>query len=260
MPTDTRAYQAGPDKPLRSDARADVQLAAGVHHPNSTFGKLRSSPPLRAIGQSWKSFMRTIFPRVTSSPQTPLPHISEHTSPTQRLPQPRPPQPNEASKVGIPPAAPLHPQDTIFIALARVAVYGAEPGIAHDDCRQAVIMYDTGCEKDLVSTAYMEACRLPQDTTPRRTFAMSITGAAYDSVGEVDIRWYDPNFTRYRYLDATCLVVESNFFDIIIGRRTLEKLQLFVRNPAHVAGPTFAVPTPHVDRETPFQSAPRILC
>jgi hypothetical protein len=159
---------------------------------------------------------------------------------------PRPPQPNEASYTIVPPAPALHREENIFLVDAPVAIYGGGPDIAYDDLRQAVILYDSGIEEDIMSTAYLGARRNPADTMLRRTFAMSITGAAFDYVGEVEIRWKDPNFTSYRYLETRCLVVESDFFDIIIGRKTIQRLQLYIRNPAHVAGPTIT-PRPLVD-------------
>jgi hypothetical protein len=149
----------------------------------------------------------------------------------------KPPQPNQASYMSISPSTAPHAQrENIFITNALVAVYGGGPGIELGGLRHAVIMYDSGCEYNLISTNYVETLRKPKDATLKRTFAMSITGQPFEDVGEVDIRWRDDNITRFRFLDATCRIVESDFFDVIIGRRTILDEKLFVPNP-DIAGP-----------------------
>jgi hypothetical protein len=71
----------------------------------------------------------------------------------------------------------------------------------------------------------------------------SITGAPIHREGEVRIRWYDSDYTDTKLMNTTCQIVESKLFDIIIGRATLESLQLFVRNPALIGPVLTSLPT-----------------
>jgi hypothetical protein len=176
-------------------------------------------------------------PHTVTVPYSPTPSVS------------RPPRPSKASYRSIPPTAFRHPrEESIFVADCKVAIYRDPPNVALDDTRHSIVLYDTGCEQDLVSTDYIKTFRLPESeyATSRRTIAYSITGEPLDSVGTVNIRWLDPGCTRFRYLEATCSVVKSDLFDVIIGRKTLERQKLYMRKPA-LAGVLFT-PPPAVDR------------
>jgi hypothetical protein len=151
------------------------------------------------------------------------------------------------------PTTPPHtPRENIFIIDAPVAVYRGGPGIKPDERRYAVILYDSGCEHNLISTHYMENLRKPQDVTNKRIFAMSITGQPFEDEGEVGIRWRDDNIAPLKFLNATCRIVESDFFDVIIGRRTILDKKLFVRNP-HIAGPLLTSPPSVPGKELLYQ-------
>jgi hypothetical protein len=92
-----------------------------------------------------------------------------------------------------------------------------------------------------MSTHFMETFRKPQSATNKRIFAMSITGQPFEDEGEVDIRWRDDNISQLKFLNATCRIVNSNLFDVIIGRRTILDKELFVRKP-DIAGPLLTSP------------------
>jgi hypothetical protein len=267
MPAESRAArQPGPLESIDSDVH---DARAGLHRALSNSPPAPAPSPYRRLGRMFAQIwprarlkLPAIHKIITPRLRTPTRNISEPAKPecassTTSYPArpapifdtaaPRPPQPNEASYTVVLPAAPALPrEENIFLVDAPVAIYRGGYGIAYDDIREAVVLYDSGIEEDIMSTAYLGARRNPADTMSRRTFAMSISGAAFDYVDEVEIRWKDPNFTRYRFLETRCLVVESDFFDIIIGRKTIQRLQLYVRNSAPVAGPTIT-PRPLLD-------------
>jgi hypothetical protein len=145
---------------------------------------------------------------------------------------PRPPQPDHSSRVISPNIASLNKEErSIFVADVRIEVYRL-PSIKEGDLQYGIVMYDSGCEHDLISTAYIAERQKPADARSKTQFAMPITGAPYDSIGEVRIRWQDNKLSTYRYMSTICLIVESCFFDVIIGWRTLRRLDPFVRNLA----------------------------
>jgi hypothetical protein len=223
------SHNSGKDMPDNSRASKDPEPA------------IFTQPTAQSSSSRWKTLVQDSSKRLRKSFAKRPPPLTATSRP-----QPisiRPPQPNAASS-----AVNLPSIDRPFKVDAPVAIYEGGSSVAYDDVGQAVIIYDSGCEQDLVSTAYIASAARskPMETTPRRTLAMSITGAPFDSLGEVDIRWLDPNFTSYRYLETRCLVVESDFFDIIIGRKTIQRLQLYVRNSVSVAGQTFR-PRPLLD-------------
>lgn len=132
----------------------------------------------------------------------------------------------------------------MFVARAPIQLYNG-PGDLQDEKRWGIVLYDSGCEYDLISTAYMAKRGNSDEAACKRTFAMSITGEHYEYSGTVRIRWYDPRFKKFRYMESLCRIVQSDFFDVIIGSKTMEKERLYVPNPVLI-GPTIPLP-PNVD-------------
>jgi hypothetical protein len=126
--------------------------------------------------------------------------------------------------------------------VALVAIYDTS-GVDHADMEHASILYDSGSEFDFISTDYIRSRREPEYARSRQIIATSITGAPIHREGEVRIRWYDSDYTDTKLMNTTCQIVESKLFDIIIGRATLESLQLFVRNPALIGPVLTSLPT-----------------
>jgi hypothetical protein len=126
-----------------------------------------------------------------------------------------------------------------------VAIYGMY-GIDHKVMEHATFQYDTGCDFDLISTHYIRSRRSFEYANiewgqSRRIFAMSITGAPFYTEGEIRIRWADAKYSVTRLFNTTCQIVESEHFDIIIGRRTLGKMQQHMRS-LPIIGPVLTPP------------------
>ncbi|KAH7390762.1 hypothetical protein DE146DRAFT_142424 [Phaeosphaeria sp. MPI-PUGE-AT-0046c] len=167
---------------------------------------------------------------------------------------PRPPKPNPTSRVST--SSILDPSNrnkSIFLAEAPIQLYYS-PGHPQPGIKWGTVLYDSGCDYDIISTGHLAECSKPAADVQKRTFAMSITGEPFDYLYKVHIRWKDENFTNLKWLETECLVVEAEFFDIIIGRKTMERLQLYVRNPKLI-GPLLT-PLPPVD-DSPAAKAAR---
>jgi hypothetical protein len=67
------------------------------------------------------------------------------------------------------------------------------------------------------------------DDSDPELLACSITGhEQFFSIGRQSIRWWAPNLGNvYRFVPATCRVVKSDHFDLIIGERTIDELGIF---------------------------------
>lgn len=193
---------------------------------------------------------------LTSRPnQLQAPGASLDPSATHTTNHPRPPKPNPASRLSIScPEPSANNEQSIFLVDAPIQVYHG-PGAPQGDNRYGVVLYDSGCEYDLISTGYLAERRKPEEDVVKRAFAMSITGEPFDSLGTAGIRWKDDDFSSLRYIDTSCLIVESDFFDVIIGRKTMQKLRLFVRNPDLIAAPLIT-PMPKVEGMSSPSSRP----
>jgi hypothetical protein len=114
--------------------------------------------------------------------------------------------------------------------------------------RTAVVLLDPQCPVDVVSTSCLRT-KFPGFTYPRsigETIGTSITAREkYQSIAMVDLRWYgqkgrarksatEPQF-RSRFEESSCHVVDSEEFELIIGRETIDRLRLYKLNHGIIA-------------------------
>jgi len=111
------------------------------------------------------------------------------------------------------------------------------------ECLPVVIIFDTQCHVDIVSTHLLkDTFGLTINYSAPRCIGKTITGENINSVGEVDLRWWgrDRGWFRPRFEDLRAFVVESNAFELIIGRETMKRVLInpsnsmigvFVSNP-----------------------------
>lgn len=91
--------------------------------------------------------------------------------------------------------------------------------------RPLVTTFDTGCEGsvNLITTyALTEIFKLNLEFSEPRPIGRTLQGGRYMSVGEVEIRWWDRAAPRYMLIRA--FVIDSDEFDLYIGRETLEEI------------------------------------
>jgi hypothetical protein len=101
-----------------------------------------------------------------------------------------------------------------------------------DQTREAVVLFDTQCPYNLISTGYLKrAFGIDYEGMPAQPLGFSLTGTAYESVGQKVIHWWSPNVALYIYEESECYVVSSELFEVLIGYETIDKLRLFV--PRH---------------------------
>jgi hypothetical protein len=97
-----------------------------------------------------------------------------------------------------------------------------------DDIRRAAaIRFDPQCDEDTITTAYLrETFGLTSDTTTGEFLADSITGREeYQSIAIQELRWWTSNLLRFQ--GSTCHVVDSELFDIILEKKTIDRLGLY---------------------------------
>jgi hypothetical protein len=94
----------------------------------------------------------------------------------------------------------------------------------------AVILLDPGCENvNLISTGMMRRAGRNYDTASGVHIGSFLDGQECWSLGEVYIRWYTKDY-RMKFEDATCHVVDTVSFDLLIGKADIDRLQLFKPN------------------------------
>ncbi|CAO2647112.1 Nn.00g080340.m01.CDS01 [Neocucurbitaria sp. VM-36] len=112
--------------------------------------------------------------------------------------------------------------------------------------RSAVVLFDPQCPKDVISTRFLRNFPGLDYERSSESIGCSITGGErFKSIGRVEIRWHcgkrKPSLSRspVYYLncfeESTCLVVESEKFEVMIGRPAIEKLELYRSNHPLVA-------------------------
>jgi hypothetical protein len=103
--------------------------------------------------------------------------------------------------------------------------------VGRDDMtRSTTIKYDPGCEVNVISTRFLRNFDITYTASTGVPFAISITGGeTFQSLGEIDIRWYDPSY-RMVYEDARCHVVKSEHIELLVGQIDIDRLQLFKPN------------------------------
>lgn len=108
--------------------------------------------------------------------------------------------------------------------------------------RGAIVHFDPCCKTDVMSTDFLKKrFNLSYPREVKETLGCSITGReAFESVGRQDIRWWAPNLNRYE--DSSCHLIESNMFDLIIGKDTITRLVIFEVRRSIIAA--FMTPRP----------------
>ena len=105
------------------------------------------------------------------------------------------------------------------------------------------VIFDTGSLENIISTSCLREGfhGFAYSRSVGERIGTSLTGCEeLLSIATIDIRWrgrnnraqrpsIGPNY-RYRVETSTCHVVESDEFDLIIGRPTINRLKLFTRN------------------------------
>jgi hypothetical protein len=128
----------------------------------------------------------------------------------------------------------------------------------------AKALFDSQCKFDLISTRCAAKLGLNFNKAVREPLSMTITGHTIYKVGKIDARWHCGEIVRSSSSDKvisflplvydTCfLVIDSEYFDIIIGHPTLDDLELYGRKnnitapfrplPPNIAAPASVIAT-----------------
>jgi hypothetical protein len=101
----------------------------------------------------------------------------------------------------------------------------------------ALIHFDTGSHPgNLISTFHLrttyERYNIDRtyDTSAGVDLAVFVNGEKCQSLGTVTVRWYVEGFHKKRYEKTLCYVVESEDFELIIGKPDIIRLELFKPN------------------------------
>jgi hypothetical protein len=104
--------------------------------------------------------------------------------------------------------------------------------------RNALILFDTQCEHDLISSAFLgNSFELSFDSDEARVIGRSITGALFYEQGMLHGRWVGAGLQRYE--KAAFHVVDSTMFDVIIGSSTVQSLALLTLGKPRLMLPVF---------------------
>lgn len=111
--------------------------------------------------------------------------------------------------------------------------------------RSAVLLIDTQCHQNLISSDFLNQFPGVKFDQAQGVFGQSIQGHKMNSMGTIQIRWHcakfkenipgAPEYSLAKFVTSTCLVVDSDLFDVLIGQPTVEKLGLFKANHPLVA-------------------------
>ncbi|EAT87446.1 hypothetical protein SNOG_05055 [Parastagonospora nodorum SN15] len=114
--------------------------------------------------------------------------------------------------------------------------------------RAAAIRFDPQCDEDIITTAYLrENFGLTFDTTTGKFLAYGITGREeYQSIAIQELRWWTSNSLRFH--GSKCHVVDSELFDIIIGKKTIDRLGLYKVRRGMIAA--FISRQPSINKDT----------
>ncbi|KAJ4377235.1 hypothetical protein N0V83_000058 [Neocucurbitaria cava] len=124
--------------------------------------------------------------------------------------------------------------------------------------RLAHVLFDPQCLGDLISTSFLRNFPGLQYERSEQRFGRTILSSPVPSIGTVDIRWHHEKaknstsrskYSQTRIDNTTCHVVDSKEFDLIIGRPTIDRLELFIANRRLVA-PFFRGPNTGIDPKT----------
>lgn len=106
--------------------------------------------------------------------------------------------------------------------------------------KRGVILLDTQSQHDLISTRFARKFQVDLNNTVPEPFAFTVTGHTVYSVGKMNARWYTEKTrsrlsfkfkgpTLWRFIETEFRIIDSDHFDIIIGKRTINEHKLFER-------------------------------
>ncbi len=117
-------------------------------------------------------------------------------------------------------------------------------------------MFDTGSPIDMISDHFLKKFRghTLQTSPEAQVIGTGITGReTYTSLGRIDLRWWARNpgkrsldrtlHLRPRFEDSSCHIIESKEFDLIIGRNTIDRLNLFEERTSLIAPVRYTLPS-----------------
>ncbi|EAT83399.1 hypothetical protein SNOG_09207 [Parastagonospora nodorum SN15] len=123
---------------------------------------------------------------------------------------------------------------SMFTETGRVAITQGGEEIV----RSALILFDTQCEHDLISSAFLgNSFKFSFDSDETRVLGKSITGALFYEKGTLHGRWVGAGLQRYEM--AAFHVVDSTMFDVIIGSSTIQSLALLTPGKPRLMLPIF---------------------
>ncbi|EDU48764.1 hypothetical protein PTRG_05844 [Pyrenophora tritici-repentis Pt-1C-BFP] len=101
-----------------------------------------------------------------------------------------------------------------------------------DRTMSAIIQLDSGCENvNLISADFMRTLGWTQDPScEAQDVGELLNGETVQSLGTVKVRWFAPEFRMRRYADATCHIMETEKFDLLMGKADLVRLRLYKIN------------------------------
>ena len=111
---------------------------------------------------------------------------------------------------------------------------------ASEMVRRGVVLFDSQSGHDLISTNFAETFGENYSGATRSIHAYTVTGDPVMTVGKMKVRWHvEVKQSRwpfrsntkplFKYYSAELLVIESDMFDVIIGRLTINKHSFFER-------------------------------
>jgi hypothetical protein len=106
--------------------------------------------------------------------------------------------------------------------------------------KRGVILLDTQSQDDLISTRFARKFKVDLDNAVPEPYAVTVTGDTVYTVGTMSARWYtEKNRSRlsfkfkgptlWRFIEAEFRIIDSDQFDVIIGKRTIKVHNLFER-------------------------------
>jgi hypothetical protein len=106
--------------------------------------------------------------------------------------------------------------------------------------KRGVILLDTQSEDDLISTRFARKFLVDLDAANPKPYALTVTGHTVYSVGTMSARWYtEKKRSRlsfrsrgpilWRFIEAEFRIIDSDQFDVIIGKRTINDHMLLER-------------------------------
>lgn len=104
----------------------------------------------------------------------------------------------------------------------------------HEKSLATTIKLDSGCEKvNLISTRLMRKVGVSYNNSTGVDIGTFVDGKRCQSLGEVEVRWYTEGYDMV-FEDATCHVVDSGDFELLIGKVDIDRLQLFKPNRGRI--------------------------